>query len=155
MASLMVCRAALRRNAVPLSLSLGFVTGGGLLMARQRPLHLDTFPPLSTSTRPVSNGPPPPKERLDSDIIKQLSGGSLSGFLTGLLVSVFSRTLVLLAGVAIVLVEVASRYGINVDDHLKLKKRIQSSRILSSLSHNFVFKLSFGVTFALSAFMSF
>lgn len=38
---------------------------------------------------------------------------------------------------------------------LKLRKRIESSNILRSLNRNPMFKLSFGVTFALAAFASF
>jgi len=39
--------------------------------------------------------------------------------------------------------------------HFELKKRLESSRILSALRYNPAFKIAFGVTFALSAFMSF
>ena len=85
----------------------------------------------------------------------------------------FSKTLVFLAGVGIIAIEVrllanirplcdeltndqiASRYGINLVDTLKLRKRIDSSKILRSLNKNPMFKLSFGVTFALAAFASF
>jgi len=51
--------------------------------------------------------------------------------------------------------QIASRYGINLVDMLKLRKRIDSSKILRSLNKNPMFKLSFGVTFALAAFASF
>ncbi len=85
----------------------------------------------------------------------------------------FSKTLVLLAGIGIIAIQVplqtpfgswtaqftfpqvASRYGIDVVEQLKLKKRIESSRILSALKNKPVFKLSFGLTLFLSAFMSF
>jgi hypothetical protein len=53
------------------------------------------------------------------------------------------------------LVKIASHYGINVVDRLKLRKWMDSSRILRSLNKNPVFKLSFGITFALAAFASF
>jgi hypothetical protein len=53
------------------------------------------------------------------------------------------------------LFQVASRYGINLVDMLKLRKRFDSSKILRSLNKNPMFKLSFGVTFALAAFASF
>jgi len=92
---------------------------------------------------------------LAPELIKQLSGGSVSGFLAGLLLSVFFRTLTLVVGVAIIGIQVASRYGVDVLELSRLKKQILSSRILSSLSHKPVFKLSFGVTFLLSAFVSF
>ena len=51
--------------------------------------------------------------------------------------------------------QVAARYGIDVVGSLKLRKRLESSRILTALRYNPTFKIAFGVTFALSAFMSF
>ena len=51
--------------------------------------------------------------------------------------------------------QIASRYGINLVDTLKLRKRMDSSKILRSLNKHSMFKLSFGVTFALAAFASF
>lgn len=95
------------------------------------------------------------KDGLSPEVIKQLSGGSLSGFLTGLLVSVFSKTLVLLIGIGIVSIQVASHYGLDLVKYLKLKNRVESSKILTGLRYNPAFKIAFGVTFALSAFMSF
>jgi len=62
---------------------------------------------------------------------------------------------VLLAGITIVLVQVASRYGINLVDELKLRDRVRSSRILSALNEHAAFKLSFGTAFVLSSFVSF
>ncbi|KAK3357709.1 hypothetical protein B0T25DRAFT_167591 [Lasiosphaeria hispida] len=155
MAHVAFCRGALRRNALPLGLGL---TSGLVLLNRQQPMRFDAIassPPLTK--RPFSEGPSPgqKKERLNPEIIKQLSGGSLGGFLTGLLVSVFSKTLVLLIGLGIVFIQVAAHYGVDVVDQLKLKKRIRSSRILAALNHNPTFKIAFGVTFAMSAFMSF
>lgn len=99
------------------------------------------------------------------------------GFLTGVLVSIFSKTLVLLTGIAIVVVQVsfhfagmgpkhtreeslmkqqvAGRNGIDVLGMLRLRQRVESSRVLSALSRNPTFKVAFGTTFALAAFMQF
>lgn len=120
-------------------------------------MRLDTYStdrPYHDQMRPIHNGPRR-KDGLNPDMVKQLSTGSLSGFVAGLLVSVFSRTLVLLAGIGLVLIQVASRYGIDVVEQFGLKQRVKSSRILAALNHHAAFKLSFGVAFALSAFMSF
>ncbi|KAK5663916.1 hypothetical protein OQA88_127 [Cercophora sp. LCS_1] len=153
MAAMPLCRAALRRNALPLGVGL---TSGLVLLHRQQPIRLDAIPATNTANlRQFSASPNQKKDRLDPEVIKQLSGGSLSGFVTGLLVSVFSKTLVLLLGISIVLIQVASRYGIDVIEQLRLKKRVQSSPILAALRYNPTFKIAFGVTFALSAFMSF
>lgn len=51
--------------------------------------------------------------------------------------------------------QVASRYGINLVDMLHLRNRVNSSKILKALQHKVAFKLAFGITFALSAFMTF
>ncbi|KAK3368198.1 hypothetical protein B0H63DRAFT_72232 [Podospora didyma] len=152
MASISLCRSALRRHAFPLSLAL---TTGLVMTNKQRPMRFDVLsPPPEASTRNYSSGPNK-KEMLNAETIKQLSGGSLSGFCVGLLVSVFSKTLVILVGLSVVLVQVASRYGINVMEQLELKKRVQSSKILTMLSKTTAFKVAFGASFALSAFMSF
>ncbi|KAI1738326.1 hypothetical protein F4680DRAFT_187394 [Xylaria scruposa] len=95
------------------------------------------------------------RETLNPELMKQLSGGSVTGFLTGLLVSVFSRTLVLLLGVSVVIVQIAARYGINIIDQLRLKQRLGKSRVVEALEKDPMFKVSFGVFFALSAFMQF
>ncbi|KAI0389858.1 hypothetical protein F5Y17DRAFT_97618 [Xylariaceae sp. FL0594] len=92
-----------------------------------------------------------------ANLMKQLSSGSMAGFVTGVLISVFSRTLVLLLGVGVVVVQVAARYGINIVEQLRLKQRLgnNKSRILAALERDPVFKVSFGIFFALSAFFHF
>ena len=80
---------------------------------------------------------------------------STLGFLIGLLVSTFSKTLVLLVGIAITGQSVAARMGIDLVKYLHLKERFEKSRVLSFLAANTIFKLAFGITFGLSAFMSF
>lgn len=69
MAALSMCRSALRRNVVPLSLGL---SAGAMMISRQTPLRFDSRP----AARSMSSGR---KDRLDPEVIKQLSGGSLSG----------------------------------------------------------------------------
>ncbi|CAK7212375.1 hypothetical protein SBRCBS47491_001442 [Sporothrix bragantina] len=92
---------------------------------------------------------------LNVEVATELSKGSVMGFLLGLLVSTFSKTLVLLVGMAIAGQSLAARAGIDLVKYLHLKERFEKSRVLSFLASNTVFKLAFGITFALSAFMSF
>lgn len=114
-------------------------------------MKFDTY--AASSPRPVATESKP---WLNAEVIKQLSSGSLTGFALGLVVSLFSKVLVLFIGLGITASQLASRLlGINVLDILKLRKRVDSSKILSSLNKNPVFKLSFGLTFALAAFTSF
>jgi uncharacterized membrane protein (Fun14 family) len=133
------------------------LTSGLVLLHQQPPLRLDAIASTPIPRRQFSDKPDPGrrKDGLSPEVIKQLSGGSLAGFLTGLVVSVFSKTLVLLIGIGIVSIQVAARYGIDLVGQFKLRKRLESSRILSALRYNPTFKIAFGVTFALSAFMSF
>ncbi|KAI1282287.1 hypothetical protein F5Y07DRAFT_410863 [Xylaria sp. FL0933] len=155
-----------QRQRILASSCLGLTLGTGVAMRSSPRVRFDSAPaaatssssPFSTSSSPAfSNAPRGGKgeEHLDPDLMKQLSGGSVAGFLSGLLVSVFSRTLVLLLGVSVVILQVAARYGIDIIDQLRLKQRLGKSRVLAALERDPAFKLSFGLFFALSAFMQF
>lgn len=156
MATAVLCRRALTSRALPLAVGVSLSIGHHTFTSRRRPLRFDAH-------RPASNAVPPAlRQEIDSEdgfinpeVLGQISAGSFSGFLTGLLVSVFSRTLVLLLGITIVTFQVAAKYGIDLVHQFRLKERAQSSRILSALRHKTPFKLSFGVSFALSAFAHF
>ncbi|KAI0849351.1 hypothetical protein F5Y00DRAFT_65548 [Daldinia vernicosa] len=128
---------------------VGLSLGTSMATFRQPKLRMDA----RDTPRPMSSRPT--KERLDPDLLKQLSGGSITGFISGLLISVFSRTLVLLIGLTVVVVQVASRYGLDLVQQLKVKQRLGNSRILAALEKNPAFTLSFGLFFAMSAFMQF
>ncbi|KAK3302552.1 uncharacterized protein B0T15DRAFT_309473 [Chaetomium strumarium] len=147
-------RTALRRTALPLGLGLGLSTGL-VAVHRQQPMRFDSVPVSQTRLRSSGGQEPGRKEFLDADTIKQLSGGSLSGFAAGLLVSVFSKTLVLLAGIGMAVIQIAARNGIDLIGYLRLKDRAKSSPVLAALNRHMAFKLSFALAFALSAFMSF
>ncbi|KAI0901823.1 hypothetical protein F4806DRAFT_490299 [Annulohypoxylon nitens] len=148
MSARLVTRARLSRHA--LGAGIVGLSLGTSLSFRQPKLRLDA----RETPRPISNLPPV-KERLDPELLKQLSGGSLTGFVSGVLISIFSRTLVLLLGLSVVIVQVASRYGLDLVQQLKLKQRLGNSRILAALEKDPAFKLSFGLFFAMSAFMQF
>ncbi|OTA60244.1 hypothetical protein K449DRAFT_466197 [Hypoxylon sp. EC38] len=129
---------------------IGLSLGTSMATFRQPRLRLDA----RDIPRPMSSRPPT-KEKLDPELLKQLSGGSIAGFVSGVIISIFSRTLVLLLGLSIVIIQVASRYGIDIVQQLRLKQRVGNSRILAALEKNPAFKLSFGLFFAMSAFMQF
>ncbi|KAI1448365.1 hypothetical protein F5Y02DRAFT_305356 [Annulohypoxylon stygium] len=148
MSARLLTRARLSRHA--LGVGIVGLSLGTSLSFRQPKLRLDA----RETPRPISNLPPV-KERLDPELLKQLSGGSLTGFVSGVLISIFSRTLVLLLGLSVVIVQVASRYGLDLVQQLKLKQRLGNSRILAALEKDPAFKLSFGLFFAMSAFMQF
>jgi len=67
--------------------------------------------PFSTTSAAFSNGSrkdatEKTREDAKAELMKQLSSGSVTGFVSGILLSVFSRTLVLLLGVGVVVVQV-------------------------------------------------
>ncbi|KAK3905107.1 hypothetical protein C8A05DRAFT_31103 [Staphylotrichum tortipilum] len=147
-------RLTLRGTALPLTLGL---TTGLLAVHHQRPMRFESYPVPSANIHPLSQEEARKRSRelLDAETIKQLSGGSLSGFAAGLLVSVFSKTIVLLAGIAMMVIQVAAHNGVDLVTSLQLRKRLNSSRILAALDQHTAFKLAFGLAFTLSAFMSF
>lgn len=49
----------------------------------------------------------------------------------------------------------AARYGIDLVDQLRVKDRFKDSRVLAALRRDPAFKFSFGLFFAMSAFMRF
>ncbi|KAK4143876.1 uncharacterized protein C8A04DRAFT_28447 [Dichotomopilus funicola] len=145
-------------NPRTVGLGLGLTTSLSLVaIHQQQPIKFDSQTRLFSTTTPREE----PKKReggnelLNPDTVKQLSGGSLAGFAAGLLVSVFSKTLVLLAGIGMVVIQVAARNGMNLISMFKLKERANTSRILALLNRHTAFKLAFAVAFSLSAFMSF
>lgn len=97
-----------------------------------------------------------PVEPLSSpEIIRQISSGSVVGFATGLVVSVFSRTLVLLGGVLTACYHLASSYGLPLPRFLNFPKYLaERIPLLSHRTRNGWFVASFILTFVLSAFVS-
>ncbi|KAI0883467.1 uncharacterized protein GGS22DRAFT_31158 [Annulohypoxylon maeteangense] len=149
MSTRLLLRTRLPRHALGASI-VGLSLGTSLTTFKQSKLRLDA----RETPRPI-NSLPPVKERLDPELLKQLSGGSITGFVSGVLISIFSRTLVLLLGISVVIAQVASRYGLDLVQQLKLKQRLGNSRVLAALERDPAFKLSFGLFFAMSAFMQF
>ncbi|KAI1106330.1 hypothetical protein F4804DRAFT_53445 [Jackrogersella minutella] len=149
MSTRLFTRARLPRHALGAGI-VGLSLGTSMTTFRHPRLRLDA----RETPRPMTNSPPA-KERLDPELLKQLSGGSVTGFVSGVIISIFSRTLVLLLGLSVVVVQVASKYGLDVVQQLRLKQRLGNSRVLAALETNPAFKLSFGLFFAMSAFMQF
>lgn len=100
-----------QRRQIVLAGCLGLAAGTGVAIRSSPRVRFDASPPAHFSTSPGFSSSDrdrrkEKKETLDPDLMRQLSGGSVTGFLSGLLVSVFSRTLVLLLGVSVVIVQV-------------------------------------------------
>jgi len=119
-------------------------------------MRLDTSPILlSDSYRRNAQTPIAQNSRLNPAAVKQISSGSILGLCSGLLVSTFSRSLALLIGLLVVGVQWAASYGINVLPSNKLQRYVTSIDLRSAMQDNVALKLSFGMTFAMAAFMHF
>jgi len=93
--------------------------------------------------------------KLNPGAVRQMSSGSIVGLCAGLLVSTFSKTLALLVGLGVVAVQWASSYGYNVIPYGRLQKYVKSVDMRTLVQDNAAFKIAFGTTFALAAFVSF
>ncbi|KAI5855603.1 hypothetical protein GGS23DRAFT_601314 [Durotheca rogersii] len=145
---------SVRPLRLPLLIGLGTASIACSLPIRPAPYRFDT----RDVPRPLSRDYHGREARvggLDPETMRQLSGGCVTGFVSGLIVSTFSRMLVLLLGLSVILVQVVSQYGIDLVQQLRLKQRVRNSRILAALEEEPAFKLSFGIFFAMSAFMRF
>ncbi|RDW70212.1 hypothetical protein BP5796_08609 [Coleophoma crateriformis] len=129
-------------------------------LAHQRPLRMDSgavsSPAFSTeSYRRNAKSPVFSNGTLNPKAVRQISSGSIIGLCAGLVVSTFSKSLALLLGLLVVGVQVASSYGINLLPYNRLQKYVTSIDLRSAVQDNVAFKVSFGSTFALAAFMQF
>ncbi|KAH6715652.1 hypothetical protein BKA61DRAFT_480461, partial [Leptodontidium sp. MPI-SDFR-AT-0119] len=94
--------------------------------------------------------------RLNEKAVRQISSGSIIGLCAGLAVSTFSRSLALILGLLVVGVQqYASNHGVNIIPYNRLQKYVTSIDLRSAVQDNVAFKISFGTTFALAAFMQF
>jgi len=149
----MLLRPLVRPQVLGIGLGLSLAT---FKLSMQRPMRLDSAPILSNDsykrnaqTPVVRNG------QLNPGAVRQISTGSIIGLCAGLAVSVFSRSLALLIGLLVVGVQWAASYGINVLPYGKLQRYVTSIDLRSAVQDNVAFKISFGTTFALAAFMHF
>ncbi|KAG9246374.1 hypothetical protein BJ878DRAFT_497381 [Calycina marina] len=141
----------------PQALGLGL---GAILMTfhsmRQPAVRLDAFNSSESSYQRTAQTPMIKRGGgIDSKAVRQISAGSIIGLVSSLTVSKFSKTLAILLGLIVVGVQVAASYGINVTPYGRLQKYVKSIDLRSAVQDNVAFKLSFGSTFALAAFMQF
>lgn len=77
---------------------------------------------------------------------------STTGLGAGLLLSTFSKPLVLLIGLLVAGVQTAESYGIHLVPYKTLQGYVKSVDLRGAVQDNVAFKISFGLMFALSAF---
>ncbi|KUJ19795.1 uncharacterized protein LY89DRAFT_641054 [Mollisia scopiformis] len=159
MASLLL-RPLLRPQALGLGLGLSLTTYHAVY--RQQAIRLDSSPSSSGSIlsgdsyRKNAQVPVIRNGGLNERAVRQISSGSIVGLCAGLVVSTFSRPLAIVLGLLIVGVQYASsQLGINIIPYNRLQRYVTSIDLRSAVQDNVAFKLSFGTTFALAAFMKF
>ncbi|KAJ9407327.1 hypothetical protein DTO045G8_4891 [Paecilomyces variotii] len=89
---------------------------------------------------------------LNASTLRQLSLGSVLGVLAGLGLRIFSKALVVLLGVGVVVVEWAASKGYNLIPVHGLQKYVKGVDLERAVHQNVAFKISFGATMALAAF---
>jgi hypothetical protein len=105
------------------------------------------------TTTPTHRSPPTIETKLSPRMVQQLSSGSLAGFCAGLVVAVFSRTLVILGTLFAFTILVASRYGLDLPQVLGVKRFVKGSPWWATIEQKPWFTASFTTTFALAAFV--
>ncbi|KAK0099683.1 hypothetical protein ONS95_013425 [Cadophora gregata] len=155
MATLLL-RPLMRPQTLGLGLGLSFLTHQTMY---QRSYRMDSAPGgsiLSQDSYARNAKVPVVREgRLNERAVRQISSGSIIGLCAGLAVSTFSRSLALILGLLVVGVQYASNHGINIIPYNRLQKYVTSIDLRSAVQDNVAFKISFGTTFALAAFMQF
>ncbi|KAK8909628.1 hypothetical protein QC760_002319 [Botrytis cinerea] len=79
----------------------------------------------------------------------------ITGLGAGLAVSTFSRSLALIIGLMVVGIQWASSHGLDIVPTDRIQRYIKHVNLRSLVEENVAFKVSFGTTFAMAAFMRF
>jgi len=119
----------------------------------QRPLRCDAFPSPSKRSESSISGQTLGDFQRSDHVVRQISSGSLAGFGTGLVVALFSRTLVIISGLCALTLHVACRFGLDISRGIGLKDRVMRSPIWKKSIGNPWFSGMFSLTFTLAAFV--
>lgn len=122
----------------------------------QRPIRLDGPVALSSDLKTRSIPSFGLRQvHLNPATVREISSGSIIGVCAGLAVSTFSRPLALLIGLLVVGIQWAANHGIYIIPYSRLQRYVKTIDIRSAVQDHVAFKISFGTTFALAAFMQF
>ncbi|OJJ44835.1 hypothetical protein ASPZODRAFT_18394 [Penicilliopsis zonata CBS 506.65] len=92
---------------------------------------------------------------LNASTMRQVSLGSVLGLMVGVGLRAFSRALVVLLGMGIVIVEWAAARGYNLIPVNWMQKYVKGVDVQRALTVHMPFKMSFGLTMTLAAFARF
>ncbi|PTB61820.1 hypothetical protein BBK36DRAFT_1173060 [Trichoderma citrinoviride] len=123
----------------------------GAFVASSNPVRFDSR--QKSPSTPAQLADTSREPRLSPRIIRQVSAGSIIGFGTGLVVSIFSRTLVFIGGVLAACYQLASSYGPGLPSIVSSHKFLTDNfPFLKVGTGNGWFVASFSLTFILAAF---
>ncbi|RPB25318.1 hypothetical protein L211DRAFT_836648 [Terfezia boudieri ATCC MYA-4762] len=145
--------------------------GAGLAYTLPRPLHrcdstnTNTNTPSPTTNFSILNpttwprfrpAPPPPpptaiKTTFNPVHYRELSSGSFLGLFAGLAVAHFSRTLAVVVGLLVCIIEFLALKGIHLIPYQRLEKWLGKINYKSAILDNIAFKIAFGAAFATAA----
>ncbi|KAF3396455.1 hypothetical protein F1880_006900 [Penicillium rolfsii] len=92
---------------------------------------------------------------LTPENMRQISLGSVLGLVAGVGLRAFSKVLVVVLGMGVVVVEWAASKGYNILPLDRLQKYIKNANLRRAVSENRPFKISFGAMMAMAAFAQF
>ncbi|KAJ5958569.1 uncharacterized protein N7479_005719 [Penicillium vulpinum] len=92
---------------------------------------------------------------LDAETMRQVSLGSVLGLVAGVGLRAFSKALVVILGMAVVLIEYAASKGYNVLPINRIQKYVKRVDLRRAMREKRPFKMSFGAMMAMAAFANF
>ncbi|CAG7926757.1 unnamed protein product [Penicillium olsonii] len=153
-------------------LRLGLGVGIGLSAATMHPLspfraapmlcdYASPLPQQSTFQKEPElaiGGKPTKQSRtgiLNAENMRQVSLGSVLGLVAGVGLRAFSKALVVILGMGVVLVEYAASKGYNILPLHRMQKYVKNVDLHRAMSEHRPFKISFGAMMAMAAFANF
>ncbi|KAA8908146.1 hypothetical protein FN846DRAFT_946132 [Sphaerosporella brunnea] len=133
------------------------LAGGGLYHHHNRPLRCESvapcfgFPfPFPWRKLPMA---PPPRNRngYDPTVYRQISTGSFVGVALGLCVARFGKSIAIVLGGILLIIEALARQGINLLPNGRITQWVQEVDLMKMVQKNTAFKVSFGAAFILTA----
>ncbi|EKV12546.1 FUN14 [Penicillium digitatum] len=92
---------------------------------------------------------------LNAETMRQVSLGSVLGLVAGVGLRAFSKALVVILGMGVVLIEFAASKGYNILPINRIQKYVKSVDLRRAMSEKRPFKMSFGAVMAMAAFANF
>ncbi|KAJ5836598.1 hypothetical protein N7447_002624 [Penicillium robsamsonii] len=92
---------------------------------------------------------------LNAETMRQVSLGSVLGLVAGVGLRAFSKALVVILGMGVVLIEYAASKGYNILPINRIQKYVKRVDLRRAMTEKRPFKMSFGAVMAMAAFANF